>query len=242
MISQKHSSVEVVRFDRVGLEYGPGKPILYDLNYSFYTGCFYFLTGQSGAGKSSLLKLIYREIKASEGHVRVFGRDVSTISAKDLPEFRQRMGLVFQNCLLLDHLNALDNVALALKIGGMDSLTARKYAEELLVWVGLKDHIFCFPPSLSDGQKQRVAIARAVITRPLLLLADEPTGNVDEENAFRIISLLEELNQIGTTVIVATHDRNLVSTLKHPELNLNQGHLDAYYPQPQGQFNERGYV
>lgn len=222
--------VEVIRLERVGFDYPGSGPVFFDLNYVFYTAGFYFLTGPSGAGKTSLLKLLYRDIKTSHGTVRVFGRDVSTISSLELPEFRQRMGLVFQDCQLLDHLNVLDNVAVALKIGGMEEARARIYSEELLQWVGLADHLNAFPQFISDGQKQRVAIARAVITRPLLLLADEPTGNVDDFNARKLLNLFEELNKLGTTVILATHDRNLISQFSYPELHLSHGELNAFYP------------
>ena len=230
MSSSNRTGVEVVRFDRVSLEYN-GQPVFYDINFSFQTGGFYFLTGQSGAGKTSLLKLIYREIRPTQGFVRVFGRDISNLTNNELPDFRQRMGLVFQDCQLLDHLTTLDNVALSLKISGMNTESARSYAEELLAWVGLIEKRFSKPTELSDGQKQRVAIARAIITRPLLLLADEPTGSVDDEIGFSIMHLLEELNKIGTTIIVATHNKAIVKSFPFPELNLEQGVLNVYYPQ-----------
>jgi cell division transport system ATP-binding protein len=223
--------VEIIRFDQVSLYYPTGTPVFYNLNYSFYSGGFYFLTGASGAGKTSLMKLIYRGIKPSEGKVSVFGRDVVSLAAHELPLFRQKMGLVFQDCRLLPHLNALDNVALSMRISGVETQKARSYAKELLHWVGLGDHAEHFPETLSDGQKQRVGIARAVITRPLALLADEPTGNVDDRAAYKLMLLLEELNKIGTTIIVATHNRYLVESFAHPELHLHQGQLTINYPQ-----------
>lgn len=223
--------IEVVRFEHVGVEYNGFSRVFFDLNYVFYTGSFYFLTGANGAGKTSFLKLLYRGMKATHGVVRVFGRDVSTLSHHELPDFRQRIGLVFQDCQLLEHLTVLENVALALKIGGMDETRALVYSEELLQWVGMGDLLRSFPLMLSDGHKQRVAIARAVITRPLLLIADEPTGNVDDLSAMRLIHLFEELNKLGTTVIVATHDRNLIGRFSYPELHLRGGELMAFYPQ-----------
>ncbi len=230
MVSQRRNSVEIVRFDQVGLYYPTGHPVFYNLSYSLFSGAFYFLTGPSGVGKTSLLKLIYRGVKATEGMVRVFGRDVAKLNSVDLPLFRQRMGLVFQDCRLIDHLTALDNVALTMKVAGTDAKRARGYAKELLHWVGLGDHLHSYPPILSDGQKQRVAIARAVITRPLLLLADEPTGNIDEPAAYKLMLLFEELNKIGTTIVLATHNRGLVSTFSYPELQLYQGQLTVNNP------------
>lgn len=211
----------------MGLYYPTGHAVFYDLNYSFFAGAFYFLTGPSGVGKTSLLKLIYRGLKASEGKVSVFGRDVNSLSGSELPNFRQRMGLVFQDCRLLDHLSTLDNVALALKITGTDTRRSRNYAKELLHWVGLGEHLNHLPAQLSDGQKQRAAIARAVITRPLLLLADEPTGNLDAHSAYRLMSLFEELNKMGTSIILATHNQALVSAFPYIELQLYQGQIQA---------------
>ncbi len=230
-MSQRRAPVEIIRFDQVSLGYPSGIPVLYNINCSLYSSGFYFLTGASGAGKTSLLKLIYREVKPSKGVITVFGRDVASINSSELPQFRQRMGLVFQDCRLLPHLNALDNVALALRVAGMDLKRARTYGKELLHWVGLGEHFDFLPASLSDGQKQRVGIARAVITRPLLLLADEPTGNVDDRAAYKLMLLLEELNKIGTTVVVATHNRVLVESFSHPELHLARGELSINYSQ-----------
>lgn len=225
MTAQRRQSVELVRFDHVGLTYPGGTSVLKGLSHSFYIGSFTFLTGVSGAGKTSLLKLIYRAEKATQGTLRVFGRDAAKISRTELPQFRQRIGIVFQDCRLFAHLTVLDNVALALKITGTDVKSARIYAKELLEWVGLGQHLMEYPPVLSDGQKQRVAVARAVIGRPLLLLADEPTGNLDYESGYRLLRLFEELNKIGTTVIVATHNKNLIAEFSYPELELYQGRL-----------------
>lgn len=222
---RKRKKVNIVRFDQVGLCYPKNRWVFHNLNFSLNTGEFYFLTGSSGVGKSSLLKLIYRDISATQGTVRVFGRNVETIRNHELPLFRQRMGLVFQNGRLLDHISTIDNVALGLRVMGNGWKKSRKQAAELLDWVGLGDHMDALPPTLSDGQRQRTAIARAVISRPLMLLADEPCGNVDEETSYKIMPLFEELSNKGTLVIYATHNRRLLSHFKYPELYIESGQL-----------------
>jgi cell division transport system ATP-binding protein len=218
--------IEIVRFDQVGLRY-PGAQVLQNLSFSLKIGSFHFLTGVSGAGKTSLLKLIYRGILPTHGTVRVFGKDITRINASALPIFRQRIGLVLQDCRLLPHLSIVDNVALALTITGVKLNQARGQAVELLQWAGLGNHLKQNPTTLSDGQKQRVAIARAVITRPLILLADEPTGHLDHEAATRLVHLFQELNRIGTTILLATHSRALVAEFPYEELHLYQGQLIA---------------
>ena len=227
----QRKKINLVRFDQVGLCYDQNRWIFHNLNFSLNAGEFYFLTGASGVGKSSLLRLIYRDVKPTQGIVRVFGRNVDTIRTKELPPFRQRMGLVFQNGRLLDNLSAIDNVALGLRVIGENWKAARKRAAELLDWVGLGDHMNNLPPTLSDGQRQRTAIARAVIARPLMLLADEPCGNVDEDTAYKIMPLFEELSRKGTLVIYATHNRRLLSHFNYPELYIEGGQLiisDSY--------------
>jgi len=219
-------TIEIVRFDQASLHY-PGVRILDNLSFSLRIGSFHFLTGASGAGKTSLLKLIYRGILPTAGIVKVFGKDIRKIGAHTLPIFRQRIGLVLQDCRLLTHLSIIDNVALALTITGVKLKIARQQAIELLQWAGLEDHLKHNPSILSDGQKQRVAIARAVITRPLILLADEPTGHLDHEAATRLVHLFQELNRMGTTILLATHSRSLVAEFPYPELHLFQGQLIA---------------
>lgn len=232
--SHRQEPAEVVRFEHTTLYYAGSHRIFRDLSWTFHAGSFSFLTGVSGAGKTSLLKLIYRGIKASDGIVRVFGRDVASLSPSETSFLRQRIGLVFQDCKLIQHLSVLDNVALALQITGMDIRRARQNAIELLQWVGLENHLKDYPPTLSDGEKQRVAIARAIITRPLLLLADEPTGNVDEGTALKLMHLFEELNRMGTTIILATHNRALITKrASYTEVHLNQGRLYENLPEDQ---------
>ena len=168
------------------------------------------MAGPSGAGKSSLLKLMHLAQRPSIGSIQMFGRDVAGLSRGEAALMRRRIGVVFQDFRLLDHLSALENVALPLRIGGQRTDKVRKHVAELLAWVGLADHLHALPPTLSGGQQQRVAIARAVVARPNLLLADEPTGNVDDRIAVRLLYLFEELNKLGTTEIGRASGRERV--------------------------------
>lgn len=221
---------EVIRFQNVGMRYGLGKEILHDVSFRLNTGSFHFLTGASGAGKSSLLRLMYLAQRPSRGLVTLFGHDIATTPRSELPALRRRVGVVFQDFRLIDHLTALENVALPLRIAGASQEQIDEHVPELLRWVGLSEHLNARPPTLSGGQKQRVAIARAVIARPHLLLADEPTGNVDDSIAMRLMHLLEELHRIGTTIVVATHNQPLVSRFAHPRLHLADGELMSLPP------------
>ena len=221
-----NDSETVVRFENVGLRYGLGPEVLQDVTFSLAAGSFHFLVGDSGAGKSSLLKLIYLALKPSRGLISLFGRDIATTPRRELPAMRRRVGVVFQEFRLLNHLSAFDNVALPLRVAGVRKSDIQKHVVELLSWVGLKDHLNARPPTLSGGQQQRVSIARAVISRPKLLLADEPTGNVDDRMAMRLLHLFEELNKLGTTVIIATHNSHLVKKLKFPKMHLDEGWME----------------
>lgn len=216
---------EIVRFQNVGMRYGLGSEVLHDISFRLNAGSFHFLTGESGAGKSSLLRLMYLAHRPSRGLITLFGNDTSIAPRAALPPMRRRIGVVFQEFRLLDHLTALENVALPLRIAGAKEEDIRDHVKELLKWVELEDQIDARPPTLSGGQKQRVAIARAVIARPRLLLADEPTGNVDDRIAMRLMHLLEELNKVGTTVLIATHNDALVARFDHPRLHLSRGEL-----------------
>jgi len=215
----------IVRFENVGLRYGLGPEVLRDVSFSLAPGSFHFLLGESGAGKSSLLKLIYLALRPTRGLISQFGNDIATTPRDQLPALRRRIGVVFQEFRLLNHLSTFDNVALPLRVAGAKRADVNKHVTELLAWVGLKDHMKARPPTLSGGQQQRVAIARAVISRPRLLLADEPTGNVDDAMGYRLIHLFEELNRLGTTVIIATHNSHLVERLGFGQMKLADGHL-----------------
>lgn len=212
------------------MRYGTGPEVLRDISFTLQPGSFHFLTGSSGAGKSSLLRLMYLAQRPSRGLVTMFGRDIATLARDELPALRRRIGVVFQNFRLLDHLSALDNVALPLRVAGAREREIRDHVAELLRWVGLGEHLQDRPPTLSGGQQQRIAIARAVITRPSLLLADEPTGNVDDRIGMRLLHLFDELNKLGTTVVIATHNEALIERFGHPRLVLDKGQLARLAP------------
>jgi cell division transport system ATP-binding protein len=215
----------LIRFEDVALRYGAGPEILRQVSFHLEPGSFHFLAGSSGAGKSSLLKLMYLAQRPTSGQARLFGRDVTTLSRRETALLRRRIGVVFQDFRLLDHLTALENVALPLKVSGQRENKIQQHVAELLAWVGLADQIHAYPPTLSGGQQQRIAIARAVVGRPSLLLADEPTGNVDDRIAVRLLYLFEELNKLGTTIVIATHNESLVSRFSHPVLALSGGEV-----------------
>jgi len=235
----------IVQFENVGLRYGTGPEAqdaetLSDVSFSLQSGAFYFLTGASGAGKTSLLKLIYLAQRPSRGIIRLFGEDAVVLPRDRLPGFRRRMGVVFQDFRLVPHLSAADNVALPLRVAGMSEGDVTRSVREMLAWVGLADRAGARPATLSGGEQQRVAIARAVIARPEVLVADEPTGNVDPEMANRLINLFGSLNRLGTTVVVATHDLHLLSRIPSAQMmRLDGGRLldptgSLRYPPQQG--------
>ena len=214
-----------VRFEGVGMRYGRAPEVLRDLDLTLTTGSFQFLTGASGAGKSSLLKLIYLAHRPSRGLVTLFGHDIASAGRRELPFLRRRIGVVFQEFRLLDHLSVFDNAALPLRLAGLRPKAYHDDVEELLAWVGLGSRLQAMPATLSGGEKQRLAIARAVVGRPELILADEPTGNVDAEMGARLLRLFAELNRLGATVLIATHDEALVARAQRPVLHLKDGRL-----------------
>ncbi len=235
----------IVQFQNVGLRYGTAAETLIDLSFSLQSSGFYFLTGPSGAGKTSLLRLLYLALRPTRGGVRLFGEDVVMMDRVRLPGFRRRIGVVFQDFQLVPHLSVFDNVALPLRVAGVAERDLLPPVRDMLAWVGLGNHADAFPTTLSGGEQQRVAIARAVIGRPELLIADEPTGNVDPEMAVRLLSLFEALNQLGTTVVVATHDVHLMSRVKGAQmLRLVKGKLSdptgalRFPPRPEGSLPE----
>jgi cell division transport system ATP-binding protein len=217
----------VIRFDNVGLRYGTGQEILRDLTFHVLPGSFHFLTGPSGAGKTTLLRLLFMSLRPTRGLIFVFGENVAELSASGRSELRRRIGIVFQDFRLLEHLTTWQNVALPLRVLGKKESDYRDDVTDLLRWVGLGDRIDAYPEVLSGGEKQRAAIARAVIGRPELLLADEPTGNVDPAIGNRLLRLFVELNRLDTSVIIATHDYALMEQLDAPRLVLYDGHLQV---------------
>lgn len=219
----------IIQFENIGLRYGTDttdNEVLTDINLTLSTGGFYFLTGASGAGKTSLLRLLYLAQRPSRGVLKLFGEDVVMMHRDRLPGFRRRIGVVFQDFRLVPHLSAYDNIALPLRLAGMEENAITPPVEEMLAWVGLGERAHALPPALSGGEQQRIAIARAVIGRPDILVADEPTGNVDADMAKRLLSLFEALNRLGTTIIIATHDLPLISMIPHAHMiRLEKGRL-----------------
>jgi len=217
----------MVRCEDVGLRYGTDPEVLSSLSFTLDEGSFTFVTGPSGVGKSSLLKLIYLALRPTSGRVEVFGRDTAGIPRRERPAIRRRIGVVFQDFRLIDHLSVFDNVALPLRIAGARTREIREHVAELLHWVGLGEQVAAFPRSLSGGQMQRVAIARAVIAKPSLLLADEPTGNVDDTIGTKLLRLFDGLNRAGTTVVVATHSAALIGRFQHRVIHLDPATVRA---------------
>ena len=220
----------IIEMQNVGIRYGQGAEVLSDIKLSLKRGSFHFLTGRSGAGKTSLLSMMYLAQKPSRGIVSVFGKNVNFTNRDSLAMLRRKIGVVFQDFRLLDHLSAFDNVALPLRVCGMDEKEVKKRVTELLQWVELDKHLKAPAATLSGGEQQRVAIARAVINRPELLLADEPTGNVDNDIAAKLMKLFVELNKLGTTVVIATHSEKLISDFAYPRLHLQNKNLRVYRP------------
>ena len=222
------SATDTVRLSGVSFGYADGPDVLRDVNLILTAGSFHFLTGPSGAGKSTLLSLLTLARRPTGGSLELFGEEAGGPSRAALPGFRRRMGVVFQDFRLLDHLSAFDNVALPLRLAGAKREAWAADVEEMLDWVGLGDRMDALPPILSGGEKQRAAIARAVISRPQLLLADEPTGSVDPTLGRRLLRLFIELNKSGTAVIIATHDIDLMDQYEARRLVLHQGRLHVY--------------
>lgn len=216
----------MIKFDNIGFKYNKNDDdILREINFTLKSGSYHFLTGSSGSGKTSLMNLMSLGNMPTNGKITMFGKDISSLKRENLFALRQRIGVVFQDFRLLNHLSVFDNVALPLRIIGESTDNIADHVNELLDWVGLKDYKNSLPPTLSGGQQQRIAIARAVIGRPKLLLADEPTGNLDDEIGFRLMGLFEQLNRMGTTIVIATHNTQIIEQFGHPCLILGNGKL-----------------
>ena len=215
----------MIRFENVSLRYGQGADVLRDVSFHLRPGSFHFLTGPSGAGKTSLLRLMFLSLLPTDGGIDLFDESVDHITAARRAQLRRRIGIVFQDFRLLDHMTTWENVALPLRVMGRKESEYKEDVTDLLQWVGLGDRMYHFPSVLSGGEKQRAAIARAVIGKPELLLADEPTGNVDPQMARRLLRLFVELNRLGTSVVIATHDHQLMRQYKAPRMELHDGHV-----------------
>ena len=219
----------LVRFENVGLRYQMGAEILRDISFEIEPRTFQFLTGPSGAGKTTLLRLILLSLAPTRGLITLFGQDAAMLDKTAITEVRRKVGVVFQDFRLLDHLTTYQNVALPLRVQEREETSYRAEVTELLSWVGLGERMHVYPPVLSGGEKQRAAIARALIMRPELLLADEPTGNVDPSLARRLMRLFSELHKSGTSVVIATHDLALMDQFDGARrLVLGDGRLHIY--------------
>ena len=218
----------MMRFQKAGLAYEGGEPVLSNVDLEIAPGSFQFLTGPSGAGKTSLMRLMFLSLKPTSGRLEIFGHDARRIARHRLPRLRRRIGIVFQDFRLLDHMTLFENVALPLRVRGHEEATYRADVTDLLKWVGLKERIHAHPPVLSGGEKQRAAIARALIDQPELLLADEPTGNLDPSLARRLLRLFVELNRSGTSVVLATHDLTLMDRFPARRLVIEGGRLEVF--------------
>jgi cell division transport system ATP-binding protein len=215
----------VIRLTNVGLKYDNGPAVLTDVTFHLRPGSFHFLHGESGAGKTSLLRLMFMSLHPSRGALQMFNEDVTRVGPQKRAQMRRRIGIVFQDFRLLDHLTVWENVALPLQVTGKRPADYREDVTDLLQWVGLGDRMYANPSVLSGGEKQRAAIARAVIGKPEVLLADEPTGNVDPQMARRLLRLFVELNRLGTSVVIATHDYQLMRQFKAPRIEVHRGHV-----------------
>ena len=220
----------MLNFEHVGLRYGKGPEVLSNINMILEPGSFHFLTGPSGSGKTSLMRLMYLGHLPSRGVVKIFDQDITKMTREQRILARQKIGVVFQDFRLMPQLSVYDNIALPLRISGMGETQIRNSVEELMEWVGLTEYRKSHPSILSGGQQQRVAIARAVISKPRILLADEPTGNLDDAIGYRILNLFEQLNRMGTTIMIATHNIRMVQRFHHPCMLLEHGNLSVHHP------------
>lgn len=227
LFSKDHSrnSDNIISMRGVGIRYDQNPEILSDVNLDIQKGSFHFLTGASGSGKTSLLSLMYTANPPVRGHLSMFGYNIDSLNRDQIALFKRKIGVIFQDYRLLDNLSVFDNVALPLVIAGKSPNYIRKYVPDLLEWIDLKNYIHAKPSILSGGQKQRVAIARALITKPELVIADEPTGNVDDDMAVKLLYLFVELNRMGSAVIIATHSKSLIEKFNYPVLGIHKRHL-----------------
>lgn len=213
----------MIKLEHVSKSYSAGIPALNDVNLEIDDGEFVFIVGDSGSGKSTLIKLLLKELEPTEGTITVNGKELKRIKKKQVPKYRRKVGVVFQDFRLLKDRNVYDNIAFAQKVIGESNMQIKKKVPKMLSLVGLAAKYKSYPKELSGGEQQRVAIARALINEPAILLADEPTGNLDNNNAWEIMKLLEEINEKGTTVIVVTHNLEIVKVMKKRVITVKKG-------------------
>ena len=221
----------LIQMEHVRVAYPSGMEALKSVNISVEKGEFLFVVGSSGSGKSTLIKTLLWEVGVSSGQILVAGRELSRLKKKELPHYRRMLGVVFQEFRLLEDRNIFENVALSQRIIGVSHDRIKRNVSLMLEMVGLGDKRRAYPKELSGGEQQRVAIARAMVNRPAILLADEPTGNLDPKNSWEIMDLLEEMNQLGTTVVVVTHNNEIVNQMKKRVVTLSQGVVTNDIPQ-----------
>ena len=232
IIFQNMEEKTSISFANVAAQYDGTPEILTDVSFNISSGSFYFLSGASGAGKTSLLRLIYHLHQPKRGQIKLFGRVTNGMTRDEITAIRQKMAIVFQEYSLLSHLSVFDNVALPLRVRGVSEAKIKKLVAKVLDWVGLGKYADSNPKSLSGGQQQRVSVARAIIVQPSILLADEPTGNLDDENASRLMELFIQMNKMfGTTIILATHSKKLMETYKFPVIHV-ENHRVTFTGQP----------
>ncbi|MDR2685454.1 MAG: ATP-binding cassette domain-containing protein [Rickettsiales bacterium] len=230
----------IVSFQEVGARYGRGPEILSDVSFGINDKSFFFLTGSSGAGKTTLMRLINMTHPNSRGAIRLFGKNIKGLSRRQISDMRRKIGIVFQDYHLIDTMNVFDNVALPLVARGVDRVRIKRLTDRILDWIGLAPYAATLPRNLSGGQQQRVAIARAVVTQPDILLADEPTGNLDDENEKRLMDLFVKLNQAGTAIIFATHSKKLLETYDYPRIHIDSRRLTLMKPSTKVPFAGEG--
>ena len=216
----------MINLDKIGLRYNQDHEVLSNISLHLRAGSFHYLTGASGAGKSSLMRLIYMAQRPTRGNIKILGKDLSTVKPEIMPELRRQIGMVFQDNRLISHLTAFDNLALPLRIRGASESQIVEQVTELLEWVGLGEQMQQLPQTLSGGEQQRVAIARAIIAKPVILLADEPTGNLDEVTASHLMRFFQQMNEDGMTVLVATHSLSIMKRFPNPILHLKAGVIE----------------
>lgn len=222
----KNAPRNVISFANVAARYDGGREVLSDVSFNINSHSFYFLSGASGAGKTTLLRLIYRLHPQSRGQIKLFGKSLNGISRDEVTDLRRRMAIVFQEYSLVSHLSVFDNIALPLRVRGTDEKYTRKLVTRALQWVGLSQYANALPLTLSGGQQQKVAVARAIITQPEILLADEPTGNLDDDSAGKLMDLFVQMNRaFGTAIILATHSQKILDTYKFPRIIVEDRHV-----------------